>query len=285
MLPRFEYIKFDKLIEVLSFLEKHGNESKVIAGGTDLLVQMRDGKAKPSWVVDLSRINELKGIRRKDESISIGALTTVKEIEEFLPIKRKASILNAAAKEFAFWQIKNIATIGGNLCNASPASDLATPLLALSSKLRLLSQSGERVIPIEEFFLGPGETILSSNEILAEILIPNSNSKLWGFSKLGRRTAHILSIVNVAASMEVSQDRCKDLHLALSSVAPKPIRAKSVEASLINAKISDKHIRESSKQVVNDINPITDLRASAEYRKEMSITLTEKTIKDALARR
>jgi len=284
MLPRFEYVKPDRLEEALSFLDMHSNESRIIAGGTDLLVKMREGKTRPLWVVDLSGIREFGGVELKSETISIGPLATIREVEESPLIRDKAPMLSAALKEFAFWQIKNMATLGGNLCNASPASDLATPLLALSSKLRFLSLRGERIIPIDDFFLGPGETAIRQDEILAEILIPTPKSKLWAFNKLGKRSAHVLSIVNVAAAMEISQDRCEDLHLALGSVAPKPVRAKGVENYLKNAALSDKQIWEASKKVVNDIDPISDLRASAEYRKEMSVKLTEKSIKDAMDR-
>lgn len=160
MLPDFEYVSFEELQNALRFLDEHGN-AKVLGGGTDILVQLRDRKFKPKYLVDLSRIGELRGIKDIGENIYIGSMTLMRELEESHLLTEHVGLIVEAAKAFGFWQLKNIATIGGNLCNASPASDMASTLISLSAKVRLLSSSGERIIPIEEFFLGLGKTVLS----------------------------------------------------------------------------------------------------------------------------
>lgn len=283
MLPDFEYVSFEELQDALRFLAEHG-DAKVLGGGTDLLVQLRDRKLKPKYLVDLSRIGELQGIEDIGENVSIGAMALMRELEESRLLTEHVGLIVEAAKAFGFWQLKNIATIGGNLCNASPASDMASTLISLSAKVRLLSSSGERIMPIEEFFLAPGKTVLSPGEILASIIIPK-NELAFAFMKLGKRAAHILSIVNVAVSLKVEDGECKMARVALGSVAPIPIRAREVEDKLKGRKLSDDVIQEASKLVLQDIAPISDVRASAEYRKEMSVVMVRRAIKEALRRR
>lgn len=282
MLPDFEYVSFEELQNALRFLDEHGN-AKVLGGGTDILVQLRDRKFKPKYLVDLSRIGELRGIKDIGENIYIGSMTLMRELEESHLLTEHVGLIVEAAKAFGFWQLKNIATIGGNLCNASPASDMASTLISLSAKVRLLSSSGERIIPIEEFFLGLGKTVLSPGEILAGIIIPK-DELAFAFMKLGKRAAHILSIVNVAVSLKVEDGECKMARVALGSVAPIPIRAREVENKLKGRNLSEDVIQEASKLVLQDIAPISDVRASAEYRKEMSVVMVRRAIKEALRR-
>jgi len=244
MLPRFKYLRPKSFEEALELLDKYGEQAKLLAGGTDLIVKMKDDVVKPKYVIDLSRLEELKFISKEDGVIKIGALTTLREIETSPIIRENVHVLSDAVEKMASWQIRNLGTIGGNLCNASPAADTAPPLLVLEAELKLTSSEGERTVPIDQFFTGPGETILKNNELLTEIQIPiMSNHAGTAFLKLGRRFAHTLSIVSVATLVVVEDDVFKDVRIALGSVAPTPVRAKKTEdrfRGLSATKVRDK---------------------------------------------
>jgi carbon-monoxide dehydrogenase medium subunit len=256
-----------------------------LAGGTDLIVKMKDRVIEPKYIIDLSLLKELRFISKENGVIRVGALTTLREIETSPLIQEHVHVLSDAVEKMASWQIRNLGTIGGNLCNASPAADTAPPLLILEAKLKLNSSEGERIVPVEQFFTGPGETILKNNELLAEIQIPvipdNSGAV---FLKLGRRAAHTLSIVSVATLAIVEDDVFKDVRIALGSVAPTPIRARKTENKFRGLLATKDVIEKNCNCVVEDISPIGDVRASAEYRKEMSIVLTKRALIEALSK-
>ncbi len=282
-LPEFNYYKASTLGEALELVDKL-EDFKVIAGGTDLLMDLRIGRYKPRNIIDISEIKELNYIVDEGDYVRIGALTRLQEVMESPIIKAKAPVLAEAIYQMASWQIRNIATIGGNLCNASPAADTAPPLMVLEAKLKLVSRDGERIVPVTEFFLGPRKTVLKKNELLAEIIVPYEKDAGMSMIKLGRRTAFTLSIVAVATLVKVENGKFKDVRVALNSVAPKPVRARSVEEALKGKEVSLEVVEEASKLVVNDISPISDVRASAEYRREMSIILTRDSLLKSLER-
>ncbi len=282
-LPEFNYYKTSTLREALELIDRL-DDFKVIAGGTDLVMDLRIGRYKPRNIIDISEVKELNYIVDEGDHIRIGALTRLQEIMESPIVKAKTPVLAEAIHQMASWQIRNIATIGGNLCNASPAADTAPPLMILEAKLKLISRNDERIVPITEFFLGPRKTVLRKNELLAEIIVPYEKDAGTSMIKLGRRTAFTLSIVAVATLVRVENGKFKDVRVALNSVAPKPIRARSVEEALKGKEVSLEVVEEASKLVVNDISPISDVRASAEYRKEMSIILTRDSLLKSLER-
>jgi len=285
MLPKFEYFRPKNLEEALNLLDKYGEQAKLLAGGTDLIVKMKDRVIEPKYIIDLSCLKELRFISKENGVIRVGALTTLREIETSPIIQEHVHVLSDAVEKMASWQIRNLGTIGGNLCNASPAADTAPPLLILEAKLKLNSPEEERIVPVEQFFTGPGETILKNNELLTEIQIPiipdNSGA---AFLKLGRRVAHTLSIVSVATLAIVEDNVFKDVRIALGSVAPTPIRARKTENKFRGLLATEDVIEENCGCVMEDINPISDVRASAEYRKEMSIVLTKRALFEALSR-
>jgi len=285
MLPKFKYLRPKNLEEALNLLDKYGEQAKLLAGGTDLIVKMKDRVIEPKYIIDLSNLKELRFISKENGVIRVGALTTLREIETSPLIQDHVCVLSDAVGKMASWQIRNLGTIGGNLCNASPAADTAPPLLILEAKLKLNSPEGERIVPVEQFFTGPGETILKNNELLTEIQIPiipdNSGA---AFLKLGRRAAHTLSIVSVATLAIVEDNVFKDVRIALGSVAPTPIRARKTENKFRGLPATEDVIEENCGCVMEDINPISDVRASAEYRKEMSIVLTKRALFEALSR-
>ena len=282
-LPQFKYYKPQTLDEVLKLLNEL-DEAKVIAGGTDLLIDMRIGRYRPKSIIDINDLSELKYIIDDGNRIRIGALTRLQELIYSEIIKEKLPILYEAVYHMASWQIRNMATIGGNLCNASPAADTAPPLMVLEAKLRVINIEGERTIDIREFFLGPRKTLLKGNELLKEIIVPVHKDYGYSYMKLGRRNSFTLSIVSVASLVKVENNIFSDVRIALNSIAPTPIRAVSVEKYLVGRKVTIDSIKAASKLVIKDISPITDIRATAEYRKDMAIILTYDSLKVALKR-
>jgi carbon-monoxide dehydrogenase medium subunit len=300
MLPEFEYKKFDSLSKALHFLAENPQDCMPILGGSDLIVKLRERKiVTPEWLLDISSIDALRGVRRCGSVLVIGSCTRISDIERSVVLKESVPLLIEAAKKFGFWQLKTISTLGGNLCNASPASDFSTPLIALGARLKLSSERvnsergekvGERILPVEEFFEGPGKTVLAPDELLTEIIIPirperpersETVSRGWSFKKLGRRNAHVLSVVNLAVYLEVRGMTCTFARVGLGSVAPTPIRSEKVERAIIGKKLTQKVIEDAALQVKQDIRPISDIRASREYREAMSVHLTKLAIMDA----
>ncbi len=282
-LPRFNYYRVTSLNEALKLVNEL-EDFKVVAGGTDLVMDLKIKRYIPKNIIDISRVKELDYIVDEGDKIRIGALTRLQEIVDSPIIREKAYVLAEAVNQMASWQIRNMATIGGNLCNASPAADTAPPLYVLNAELKLVSVEGERIVPVTKFFHGPRKTELKKNELLAEIIIPVEKDAGASAIKLGRRNAFTLSIVAVATLVKVSDNKFADVRVALNSVAPTPVRAPSVEKALIGKEVSLEAVEEASKLVVNDIKPISDVRASADYRREMSIVLTRDSLLRSLER-
>ncbi len=282
-IPEINYFRASTLEEALELLNKL-ESVKVLAGGSDLLIDLKIRRYEVKNVVDISGIKELNYIEDRGEHVAIGAATKLQDIVESPIIATKAPVLAEAVNEMASWQIRNVATIGGNLCNASPAADTAPPLLVLNARLRLVSLEGEREVPITGFFLGPRKTVLRKGELLREIVVPYERGAGASFIKLGRRNAFTLSVVAVATLVKVRNGIFDDVRVALNSVAPKPVRAVSVERFLKSREISMSAIEEGAKRVLQDISPISDVRASADYRKEMSVVLTKESLLRSLER-
>ena len=199
-LPKFDYHAPSTVAEALDHLSQYGDKGKVIAGGTDLLLSMKKRETTPEHLISLKEIEALKGITYDDAGgIKIGALTTIGEIERSGIVREKFSPLYDAVKVMAAQQVRNLGTIGGNLCSAAPSADTAPPLMVLGASLKLTGTITERIMPVEDFFKGPGETALKPEEILTEILIPNLIENSGGaYIKLMRRNAMDLALVGVA---------------------------------------------------------------------------------------
>lgn len=282
MIPKINYYKPKTLEETLQLIDNLQN-FKLIAGGTDLVVDLKIGRLKVENLVDISSLKELTYISINENEIRIGATTTLQEIYENKTLHREIPALVEAIESMGSWHIRNIATIGGNLCNASPAADTAPPLLILNAKLKLKSIHGERIVPIEEFFHGPRETELKSNEILTEIIIPKPPKNAgMSFLKLGRRNAFTLSIVGVATLATIKDNKFNDVRIALNAIAPTPLRAYKTENALKGQEVSLKTIEKKVKFVQKEIKPISDVRASAKYRREMAVILTRDSIIQSL---
>jgi len=272
----FNYYRAQTEGEALSLLGELQDKAVLIAGGTDFLSGRYSERIES--LVDISGIKELSYIRNETGTVKIGALTTHTQVSTSEVIKKEAFALADAETAIATVEIRNRGTIGGNICNASPCADTVPPLMVLDSKLKISSKEGERVVPIDQFFVGPGETILEPHELLTEIQIPLNVQGNSCFMKLGRRNAFNLSVVCIAAFVAVEDGNFSTVRIALGSVAPTPIRAKRAERFLVGKKLSRDCIDEAADIVKDDIKPITDVRGTAEYRTEMSKAFTRRVL-------
>lgn len=246
------------------------NNGQLLAGGSDLLVKIEHFGLKTGMIVDVKRIKSLKGITKNDNVIRIGSLTTVTELLESNLLALHAPLLTQSADSFAAVQIRNRSTIGGNICNASPAGDLIPPLYALGAKLKLESAKGIRSVDVDKFFKGPGKTVLKSGEILSEIsfsALPSLRSSR--FYKLGQRESMAIAIVSLAVIYNSNTDKFNDLRIALGAVAPTVIRAYKAEKILEGNSRSPELIEKAAKIAVSECSPISDVRGSADYRRLM----------------
>ena len=285
-IPEFDLHKPSTLKEALRILNEK-KSSKPIAGGTDLLIDLRNGAYDVEHLVDLGRVEELKYIKETDGTIRIGAMTTHSQLTSSPLIREKAFVLSEAASMIGSVQTRNAATVGGNLCNASPGADTATPLLVLDAKITVASLEGLRSMPLNELFTGPKRTSLGPGELLSEIRFPVPPLGSGGaFLKLGRRKGCTLSLVNAAAYIEIEGDIIQEARVAFGACAPTPIRIPEVEETLKNNRPDGKVIDEVSSACYGRVQPSqrAHSRASEEYRREMSCILMKRALKAALAR-
>jgi carbon-monoxide dehydrogenase medium subunit len=286
LLPKFKYLRPETLEEACSMLSQFNGKARVIAGGTDLMVHMKQKAVRPAYLIDISCLPGLNTIEYDDEDIlKIGALCTHSDIESSSVIQKKFNLIAQACRSIGSVQIRNLGTIGGNLCNASPSADSAPALLGLDSKVRIFGPAGEDEFELSKFFTGPGVTILKPDEILTGIDIsaisPHSSSV---YLKLSPRRAMDLAVVGVAVVLWLSADGsiCTDIRIALGAVAPMPIRAYKAEKIIRGQKLDDVLIDETARVAAEETKPITDLRGSVDYRKKMVKVLTRRGIQQVI---
>lgn len=284
-LPRFEYHLPATLAEAVGLLTKLEG-AVILQGGTDLLVAAKLKGLKPQHVVSLKKLRRTLGrVREKDGSILIGASSTFDTLEKSELVQKRLPVLLDAARLVGSQQIRNAATIGGNLCNGSPAADSAPPLLVLAATLKVRGAGGEKRIPIEEFFKGPGKTALKKGDILTEIAIPRLGPGSGAaFVKMGRRVSEDIAVVSAAAFIVLDGKVAKNVRIALGSVAPTPMRARKTEEFLRGRTLSDGLVREAGDVAMSECSPIDDVRASAGYRRKMVGVLSRSAIKEAIRR-
>ena len=282
----FDYCAPKGLDEALDIFAEYGERARALAGGTDLVLFMERGKLKPELVVEIPSHPPFVGMEVTDGQIRIGSRTTMRELETSPLVKEKLSILSKAAGEIGSLQIRNLATIGGNICTASPAGDTLPALLVLNASVKLVRKGGERVIPLTEFFLGPGETIRQPDELLTEVICPVPSGKFgWSFYKLSVRRCMDIAIVNAAALLVVNEDgSITDARLAFGSVAPTPIRVYEAEERLKGNLLNEVLLDEVAKLAEEASSPITDQRGTAEYRRIMVYRLAKRVLREAYER-
>lgn len=256
-------------------------DSKFIAGGTDLIIQISDGFIIPQMLIDISHIKKLKKIERIEEGFKIGAAVTLGEIasSKFLP-----QCLIQGAKSIGSPQIRNLGTIGGNICNASPCGDILTPIIVLEGELVLISPYGKRKISAKDFFVGPKKTVIVKDEILSEIIFKKKYLKEGrsSFRKIGKRNGQTISQVNVAIWVKKrgKANEIEDIRVAVGSVAPIPLRLEKVEIFLKGRTINQEVLKDALKVIDEQIKPISDVRASENYRRMVIGSLFQDAFKE-----
>ncbi len=287
-LPKFTHHLPSSLSEALDLLARYGDKARVFAGGTDLFVTMKKRQAMPEHLINLKGIPDLKGIAHDQEGeIEIGALVTLAEIEGSVIVEERFSTLSDAVRVMASPQVRNLGTIGGNLCSAKPSADTAPPLICLDASVRIAGPGGERRVPVEDFFKGPGKSALQSGEILTRIVIPEPALHAGGaYLKLMRR--HAMDLAQVGVAVRLSLDRegriCREAKIALGAVAQTPIRASMAGQSLVNREVNRGTAREAGRIASQEATPRSSIRASKEYRIEMVEVLTERAVMAAFER-
>jgi aerobic carbon-monoxide dehydrogenase medium subunit len=273
-----EYFEPKTISDALSLLAKHGAEAKIIAGGTDVMVDIKY-KEEPGCLVNIKKIPGLDGIRENGNSLRIGALATIRDVETSAVVRDKLPVLWESLHQFASLQIRNTATIGGNICRASPSGETLTPLLVLEAKGKLAFAEGERTEPFTAFFQGPGKCSVGSKGILTEIEVPYPATGSRGvYLKHAVRGAMDIAMVGVAVLItpDASKNTLQDVRIGLGAVAPTPLRAAKTEALLRGKPLSGALLKEAAAMAASESSPISDQRSSAEYRRWIVEALTRR---------
>ena len=270
--------------EAISLLSKYGDRARVISGGTDIVVQMKRNVLLPDFLINISGIPNLDYVKYdQTNGLRVGVLSTIGQVANSPLLQGKFSVLAQGACSLGTPAIKNQGTIGGNLCNAAPSADIAPPLIVLGALAKFAGPGGEKVVPVEDFFTGPGVNIMKDNQLLLEIQIPNPRSYSGGaYLKQTRGRGADLAVVGVAAFVVMDREIIGDVKIALGAVAPTPIRAKKAEAILKGMKLDDKLLDESSQAASDASKPIDDVRSSADYRKRLVAVLTKRAVLQAV---
>jgi CO/xanthine dehydrogenase FAD-binding subunit len=282
----FDFYAAKDSSEAVALLAQHGPAVKVLAGGTDLLADLKFASAShaPKVVVDISRADDLRGIDTTEQGLRIGSLVTHTEIMRSPVIRDLFPALVDAAHTIGAVQTRNLGTLGGNLVTAVPSMDSGPTLVALDAIVTIASPEGRRQLPLVDFFVGPRKTVLKPSELLVEIIIPKENvGKPAHFLKFGLRKGQALALVNVAAALWVDWDKKTFVapRISLGAVAPTVIHAQSAESYLEGKTITAEAMVEAGKLAVNDAKPINDFRASATYRRDLIAVLTKRALESA----
>lgn len=273
-------------MEAVNLLSHLGDRARILAGGTDLLVQMKKGKARPENLINLKKVPGLNQLEYTPDGLQVGSLVSIGRLAQEAIIREKYPVLAQAASVLGTPQVRTRATIGGNLTNASPAADTAPALLVYQARVKVAGAAGERLIAIEDFFQGPGKTSLQNGEILTGVEIP---APLPGtgavYIKHGRRKGHEIAMVGVCTliNLEAGTGKIAQARIALGAVAPTPLRARAAE-EILNGQLPEANLLERAAKLAADAAaPISDVRGSAEYRKLLVSVLTFRALQQALS--
>jgi CO/xanthine dehydrogenase FAD-binding subunit len=283
----FGYVAANDIEQAVALLGDYGGKAKVLAGGTDLLVDLKSASHGPEVIVDISRVKELKGIAITDDGLRIGASASHADLMRSPVIAEMFPALADAAHSIGAVQTRNLGTLGGNLITCVPSMDSGPALLALEARVTVAGPAGRRQMPLSELFVGPRKTSLKPAELLIDIVIPKENlGKPLAFEKFGLRKGQALALVNAAASFWVDRDKSVFVapRVALGAVAPTVIRAPKAESYLEGRKISAEAIAEAGRIAASEAKPISDFRASADYRRDLIAVLVSRSLAKAQAR-
>ena len=278
-----DYFEPQSVSEALSLLARYGDSARIIAGGTDVMVDMKY-KEEPGCLVNIKRIPGMASIQQNGAALRIGPLVTIHELETSDLVRERLPLLWEAAHQFASLQIRNTATIGGNICRASPSGETLAPLLVLEAKAKLTFSEGEKVEGMASFFQGPGKTTLGSNGLLTEITIPSQPHGSRGvYLKHAVRGPMDIAMVGVAVMLasNAANSSLQDVRIGLGAVAPTPIRATKTEAMLRGQPLTAALVQEAARMAASESSPITDQRASADYRTWIVEALTRRGLEQS----
>jgi aerobic carbon-monoxide dehydrogenase medium subunit len=282
---RFELVLPRDVDEALRVLSERGSEAKLLAGGTDLLPQLKNGMLKPAWVIDLSGVERVRALRAETNGLRIGAAVTARTLERDAAAQKTYTSLAESGALVGSVQVRNLATLGGNLCNAAPSADMAPPLLALDAEAVIAGPKGERRLPFTDFFTGVRSTVLGVDEILLEIFVPAPKARSGGhYLRHTPRRELDIAVVGVASQLTLSNGTCAKARIALAAVAPVPLRARAAEQALEGKPVTPETIERAAELAVEAAKPISDQRGSADYRRHLVRVLTRRTLRTALAR-
>ncbi len=283
---KFEYLEPKSLKEACELLEQHPDDAKIIAGGTALLIWMRMRLLNPRLVISLEKIPDFNYIRYdKKDGLRIGAGARHREIELAPVVQSHYPLLHETFRKVAQPRIRNMGTIGGNLCQGDPLTDPGASLIALDAEITLTHNKQKRTLPLEEFFVDYYQTDLRPGEILTEIHVPPPIKPLgWSHIKFTPRSEEDFATVGIALTVRGQRDLCEDIRLALNSVAPTILRAKRAENVLRGNKVTDGLLQEMGETAAAEVDPMDDNRGSAEYKREMVKVLARRATKQALQR-
>ena len=280
---RFDYYEPKTIKEACKLCFNLGNKASLLAGGTDLIPKLKQKLIKPKAVVNLKKIKGLDFVKPYGKSgLSLGTLTHIADIAVHPLLQKRFPVLCVAARSIGSTQVRNLATLGGNLCNASPSADMVPGLLVLDAKVKVAGPSGNREIPLEELFAGPGKMNLAKGEILTEVRIPFPSAHTRQiYLKHSIRRAMDIALVGVAVALSFDNRTkvCSKARVAFGAVAPTPVRAKKTEGKLVGKKIEEFSLESVGETAAEEVTPISDVRGSAHYRREMIKELTMEAIR------
>jgi carbon-monoxide dehydrogenase medium subunit len=283
---RFDLVLPNSLEDCMKILAERGDRAKLLAGGTDLLPQMKNGVIKPSLVVDLSgvaRVHQIHG--GNGQGLRIGAAVTARELEVSTAVRGAYVAIAESGALVGSLQVRNLATLGGNLCNAAPSADMAPPLVALDAEAVIVGPKGERRVPIAQFFTGVRKTVLAPNEMLVELAVPSPGAHSGGqYLRHTPRRELDIAVVGVASQLTLENGRCVKARIALASVAPTPVRATAAERALEGQTVTPELIERAANLAVDAAQPINDQRGSIEFRRHLVRVLTRRTLVTARER-
>lgn len=280
----FEYLRPNNMDELLDELSQCGPKGKLIAGGTDLTVALKERLIHPEVIIDLNHLRPcLSGVEVTKTTLKIGSMTTYTELERDPKVQRYAKALSEAASQVGTFQIRNLGTIGANLANGSPAADTAPPLIVLSATVNLRSKYGERRLRVEDLITGVKKTLIQPNEIITSIEVPLNEHVSSYWMRSAKRNENVISVVSVAVASEIRGENFGDSKISLGAVAPTPILARTSSSKLTGSPISETTIEEVSNLAREESKPITDVRGSAEYRRHLVYVLTKRAIRKVVS--
>src|SRR5215813_11377594 len=283
---RFEVALPESLDECLRLLADRGPESKLLAGGTDLLPQMKNGVTTPKHVIDLTGVARVHALENEAKAgLRIGSAVPARQVELDARVRNGYAAIADAAALIGSVQVRNLASVGGNLCNAAPSADMAPPLLALEAQAVIAGPKSERRVPLSDFFAGVRKTVLGPDELLVEIVIPPPGPRSGGtYVRHTPRRELDIAVVGVASQITIHDEQCVKARIALGAVAPTPVRATAAEARLEGEAVTAALIDEAAQLAVQASSPISDQRGSAEFRRHLVCVLTRRTLSTALER-